>query len=69
MKNTRFRFFSRNADGEMIAIDPTEVRMEIYEKDTAEPKAGFTLKKTELMEKRQAGIKTWKPGAEISKVQ
>ena len=69
MKNTRFRFFSRNAEEEMIAIDPAEVRMEIYEKDTAEPKAGFTLRKKELIEKRQAGIKTWKSGAETSKVQ
>jgi len=59
MKNTRFRFFSRTENGELIAVDPDTVRMEIYEKGEAKPKAWFTLRKEELLEKRKAGIKTW----------
>lgn len=61
MKNTRFRFFRRIENGELIAADPDTVRMEIYEKGVAEPKAWFTLRKKELLEKRKAGIKTWHP--------
>lgn len=58
MKNTRFRFFSRAEGGELAAVDPSEVRMEIYEKGESNPKAWFTLRRQELLEKRQAGIKT-----------
>lgn len=39
MKNTRFRFFSRTENGELAAVDPDEVRMEIYEKGETKPKA------------------------------
>ena len=61
MKNTRFRFFSRTESKMLVAIDPDEVRMEIYEKGEQKPKAWFTLRKKELLEKRKAGIKTWQP--------
>jgi len=61
MKNTRYRFFSRKETGELVAVDPDEVRMEIYEKGEKFPKAWFMLRKSELLEKRKAGIKTWQP--------
>ncbi len=61
MKNTRFHFFSRTENGALVAIDPDEVRMEIYERGQDAPKAWFTLRKKELLEKRKAGIKTWQP--------
>lgn len=62
MKNTRFRFFHRTENGELIAVDPDTVRMEICEKKgDAKPKAWVTLRKGELLEKRKAGIKTWQP--------
>lgn len=57
------RFFSRTENGELIAADPDTVRMEIYEKGETKPKAWFTLRKRELLEKRKAGIKTWHPTA------
>ncbi len=62
MKNTNVRFSSRPDGKNWVAIDPEGLRFEIFEKGQAEPKFWVMLRKKDMLKKREAGIKTWKPG-------